>query len=43
MTFQTFRFRVFAIALGLMASVSINAQEPNQMQSLIGQSLSKLQ
>lgn len=43
MTFQTFRFRVFAIALGLMASVSINAQEPNQMQALIGQSLSKLQ
>ena len=43
MKFQTFRFRVFAIALGLMASVNINAQEPNQMQTLIGQSLSKLQ
>ena len=43
MTFQTFRFRVFAIALCLMASVSINAQEPSQMQALIGRSLSKLQ
>ena len=43
MTFQTFKNCVFAIALCLMASVSINAQEPSQMQALIGQSLSKLQ
>ena len=43
MTFQTFRSRVFATALCLMASVSINAQQPMQMQALIGQSLSKLQ
>ncbi len=43
MTFQTFRTRVFATVLCLMASVSINAQQPMQMQALIGQSLSKLQ
>ena len=43
MTFQTFKNCVFAIALCLMASVSINAQESAQMQTLIGQSLSKLQ
>ena len=43
MTFQTFKNFVFAIALCLMASVSINAQESAQMQALIGQSLSKLQ
>ena len=43
MTFQTFKNCVFAIALCLMASVSINAQESAQMQALIGQSLSKLQ
>ena len=43
MTFQTFKNCVFAIALCLMASVSINAQESVQMQALIGQSLSKLQ
>ena len=43
MTFQTFKNCVFAIALCLMASVSINAQELAQMQALIGQSLSKLQ
>ena len=42
MTFQTFKNCVFAIALCLMASVSINAQSA-QMQALIGQSLSKLQ
>jgi hypothetical protein len=43
MTFQTFKNCVFAIALCLMASVSINAQESARMQALIGQSLSKLQ
>ena len=43
MTFQTFKNCFFAIALCLMASVSINAQESAQMQALIGQSLSKLQ
>lgn len=43
MTFQTFKNCVFAIALCLMASVSINAQESVPMQALIGQSLSKLQ
>lgn len=39
----TFKFRVFAIAFCLMASMSINAHEPSQMQALIAQSLSKLQ
>ena len=43
MTFQTFKNCVFAIALCLMASISINAQESVHMQVLIGQSLSKLQ
>ena len=43
MTFQTFKNCVIAIALCMMASVSIKAQEPSQMQALIGQSLSKLQ
>jgi hypothetical protein len=43
MTFQTFKNCVFAIALCLMASVSINAQQSARMQALIGQSLSKLQ
>jgi len=33
---------MLAIALCLMASVRIHAQEPSQMQALIGQSLSKL-
>ena len=42
MTFQIFRHRVFVIALFMMASVSIHAQQPS-MQALIGQSLSKLQ
>jgi len=42
MTFQTFKNRVFAIALFMMASVTINAQEM-PMQALIGQSLSKIQ
>jgi len=41
MTFQIFKNRVTAIALFLMAAVSINAQEM-PMQALIGQSLSKL-
>ena len=39
----TFKHHVFAIAFCLMASVSIHAQEPAQMQALIDQSLSKLQ
>ena len=42
MTFQTFRSCMLAIALCLRASVRIHAQEPSQMQALIGQSLSKL-
>ena len=42
MTFQIFKFRVLAIALFMMATVSVNAQEPAQMQALIGQSLSKI-
>ena len=43
MTFQIFKNRVFAIALFMMASVSVNAQQPVPMQALIGQSLSKIQ
>jgi hypothetical protein len=43
MTFQIFKNCVIAIALCMMAGVSIKAQEPSQMQALIGQSLSKLQ
>ena len=43
MTFQTFKNRVLAIALFMMASVSVNAQQPVPMQALIGQSLSKIQ
>ena len=43
MTFQTIKHHVLAIALCLMATVSINAQETSQMQALIGQSLGKLQ
>ena len=42
MTFQIFNQLVFVIALFMMASVSIYAQQPS-MQALIGQSLSKLQ
>lgn len=42
MTFQTFKFRVSAVALLMMASVSIHAQQAT-MQALIGRSLSKLQ
>ena len=42
MTFLTFKTRFLAIALFLMASLSIHAQEPS-MQALIGQSLSKIQ
>ena len=42
MTFQFFKFRVLAIALFMMAPVSVNAQEPAQMQAFIGQSLSKI-
>ena len=43
MTFQIFKHRVSAIALFMMASVSVNAQQPVPMQALIGQSLSKIQ
>ena len=43
MTFQTFKNCIIAIALCMMAGVSIKAQEPSQMQALIGRSLSKLQ
>ena len=43
MTFQTFKNCVIAIALCMMAGVSIKAQEPSQMQALIGRSLGKLQ
>ena len=42
MTFQIFKLRVLAIALCMMATISVNAQEPTQMQALIGQSLSKI-
>lgn len=42
MTFQTFKHRVLAIAIFMTASLSIFAQEAT-MQSLIGQSLSKIQ
>lgn len=42
MTFQISKLRVLAIALCMMATVSINAQETAQMQALIGQSLSKV-
>ena len=43
MTFQTFKNRVLAIVLFMMASVIVNAQQPVPMQALIGQSLSKIQ
>ena len=43
MTFQTFKNRVLAIVLFMMASVSVNAQQPVPMQALIGQSLSQIQ
>ena len=42
MTFQIFNHRVLSIALMMMASVCIHAQE-SSMRALIGQSLSKLQ
>ena len=42
MTFQTFKHHMLVIALFVMASVNIHAQQPS-MQALIGQSLSKLQ
>jgi hypothetical protein len=42
MTFQIFKHRVFVIALFMMASVSIHAQQPS-VRALIGQSLSKIQ
>ena len=43
MTFQISKIRVIAIALFMMATVSIQAQESVPMQALIGQSLSKIQ
>lgn len=43
MKFQISKVRVLVIALFVMASMSINAQEPMPMQTLIGQSLSKIQ
>ena len=42
MTFQTFKNSILAIALFLMATVSINAQESVPMRALVGQSLSKM-
>lgn len=42
MTSQISKLRVFAIAITLMASVSVNAQQSVPMQALIGQSLSKV-
>ena len=42
MTFQIFKHRVFVIALFVMTSVGIQAQQPS-MRALIGQSLSKVQ
>ena len=42
MTSQIFKNSILAIALFLVASVNINAQEPS-MQALISQSLSKMQ
>ena len=42
MTFQTFKFHVSALVFLMMVSVSIHAQQAT-MQTLIGQSLSKLQ
>ena len=41
MTFQIFKHRVFVIALFVMASVRIQAQQPS-MRALIGRSLSKV-
>ncbi len=42
MTFQISKLHALAIALCMMATVSVNAQEPAQMQALIGKSLSKI-
>ena len=42
MTFRIFKLRVLAIVLCMMATVSVNAQKPAQMQALMGQSLSKI-
>ena len=42
MTFRIFKLRILAIALCMMATVSVNAQKPAQMQALMGQSLSKI-
>jgi hypothetical protein len=42
MTFQIFNHRVLAIALFMMASVCVSAQQSVPMQALIGQSLSKV-
>ena len=43
MTFQIFNHRVLAIALFMMASVCVNAQQSASMQQLIGQSLMKIE
>lgn len=43
MTFPIFNFRVLVIALFMMASSQLHAQQPMQMHILISQSLSKLQ
>ena len=43
MTFQISKHRVLVIALFMMASIGTFAQQPAQMQALIGQSLAKLQ
>ena len=43
MTFQISKHRVLVIALFVMASIGTFAQQPAQMQALIGQSLAKLQ
>ena len=42
MTFQTFKHRVLAVALFMTASVCILAQEPVSMNTLINQSLNKI-
>lgn len=43
MTSQIFNIRVFAVAICLMASININAQEPMTMRGLLKKTLSKIQ
>ena len=43
MTSQIFKTRVLAIVFGMMATISIQAQESVPMQALIGKSLSKIE